>query len=53
MPKNTYYAKSITGLSGNKRYYVRIRTYKTVKFNGKNYNFYSPWSSAKYTTTKK
>ncbi len=53
MPKNTYYAKSITGLSGNKRYYVRIRTYKTVKFNGKNYNLYSPWSSTKYTTTKK
>ncbi len=53
MPKNTYYAKSVTGLSGNKRYYVRVRTYKTVKFNGKNYNLYSPWSSAKYTTTKK
>ncbi len=53
MPKNTYYAKSITGLSGNKRYYVRVRTYKTVKFNGKNYNLYSPWSSAKYTTTKR
>ena len=53
MPKNTYYAKSITGLAGNKKYYVRVRTYKTVKFNGKNYNIYSPWCASKAVTTKK
>lgn len=52
MPKNTYYAKKITGRAGNKRYYVRVRTYKVTKFGGKNYNIYSPWSSAKYVTTK-
>ena len=53
MPKNTYYAKNITGLKGNTRYYVRIRTYKVTKFNGKNYNIYSPWCATKYVTTKR
>ena len=53
MPKNTYYAKNITKLKGNKRYYVRVRTYKVTKFNGKNYNIYSPWCAAKSVTTKK
>ena len=53
MSKNTYSSKSITGLAGNKRCYVRVRTYKTVRFNGKNYNLYSSWSSAKHATTKR
>ena len=53
MPKNTYYAKNITKLKGNKRYYVRIRTYKVTKFNGKNYNIYSPWCAAKSVVTKR
>src|SRR5699024_2536536 len=43
MPKNVYYAKSVTGLTGNKKYYVRIRTYTQTTFNGSNYNIYSPW----------
>lgn len=38
----------ITGLSAKKKYYVRIRSYKTVS--GKNY--YSVWSSTKSVTTK-
>lgn len=41
--------KKITKLSGKKKYYVRVRTYKTVS--GKTY--YSSWSSAKSVTTKK
>ncbi len=53
MSKNTYYAKNIKGLKGNKRYYVRIRTYKVTKFNGKNYNIYSPWCATKSVTTKR
>lgn len=53
MSKNSYYSRNITGLAGNKRYYVRVRTYKTVRFNGKNYDLYSSWSSAKYATTKR
>ena len=42
-------SKEITNLKAKKKYYVRIRTYKTVK--GKKY--YSSWSSAKTVTTKK
>lgn len=42
-------AKAITGLLGGKKYYVRIRTYKTVS--GKNY--YSTWSKLKAATVKK
>ncbi len=34
-------SKTITGRAGNTRYYVRIRTYKTI--NGS--NFYSSWNS--------
>lgn len=37
--------KEIMGLSDNTKYYIRIRTYKTVKVNGKTKNIYSVWSS--------
>ena len=50
--KNNVSAKKITKLSGKKKYFVRVRTYKTTKFSGKNYNIYSSWSSAKTTVTK-
>ena len=53
MPKNVYYAKSVTGLTGNKKYYVRIRTYTQTKFNGSNYNIYSPWCAVKSVVTGK
>ncbi|MBQ9530784.1 MAG: M23 family metallopeptidase [Eubacterium sp.] len=42
-------SKTIKKLKGKKKYYVRIRTYKTV--NGKKY--YSSWSKARTVTTKK
>ena len=42
-------SKTITNLKAKKKYYVRIRTYKTV--NGKKY--YSSWSKATTVTTKK
>ena len=42
-------SKTIKKLSGNKKYYVRVRTYKTV---GKT-KYYSDWSSAKAVKTKK
>lgn len=42
-------SKTITGLSAKKKYYVRVRTYKTV--NGK--RIYSEWSKTKSVTTKK
>ncbi|MGN0458732.1 MAG: leucine-rich repeat protein [Eubacterium sp.] len=51
--KNSTTSKTISKLSAKKKYYVRIRTYKTVKVNGKSTNIYSNWSKAKYVTTKK
>ncbi|MGN0521254.1 MAG: hypothetical protein ACI4IQ_01305, partial [Eubacterium sp.] len=47
--KNSTTSKTISKLTGNKKYYVRIRTYKTV--NGE--KIYSSWSKAKSVTTKK
>lgn len=47
--KNSTTSKSVTGLAKGKKYYVQIRTYKTV---GKT-NYYSSWSTAKTITTKK
>ncbi len=42
-------SKKVTGLKGGKKYYVKIRTYKTV--GGATY--YSPWSKVETVTTKK
>ncbi|MGN0522603.1 MAG: metallophosphoesterase [Eubacterium sp.] len=47
--KNSTTSKTISKLKAKKKYYVRIRTYKTV--NGK--KIYSSWSKAKSVTTKK
>ena len=38
---------TLTGLKSKKKYFVRIRTYKNVKINGKTAKMYSGWSSAK------
>ncbi|MEI3339613.1 MAG: InlB B-repeat-containing protein [Eubacterium sp.] len=43
-----YTSKKISNLKAKKKYYVQIRTYKTVS--GKNY--YSSWSTAKTVKTK-
>ena len=51
--KNSTVYKTISKLSGKKKYYVRVRTYKTVKVNGKATNIYSAWSKTKTVTTKK
>lgn len=50
--KNTT-GKKISKLKGKKKYYVRIRTYKTVKVSGKNKKLYSDWSVKKTVLTKK
>ncbi|MGN0528112.1 MAG: fibronectin type III domain-containing protein [Eubacterium sp.] len=42
-------SKTISKLKGKKKYYVRVRTYKTVSGT----KYYSNWSSAKSVTTKK
>lgn len=46
-------SKAISKLKTKKRYYVRIRTYKTVIIDGKNTKIYSNWSKVKNVTTKK
>ena len=51
--KNKTTSKSVSKLSAKKKYYVRVRTYKTVKIAGKSVNLYSGWSKAKSVTTKK
>jgi len=51
--KNTTVSKKISKLSGKKKYYVRVRTYKTVKINGKSIRIYSGWSKVKTVTIKK
>ncbi|MBR0412322.1 MAG: hypothetical protein IJI47_01960 [Eubacterium sp.] len=47
-----YYGRTVKKLKDKRRYYVRIRTYKTVKVNGKNKTFYSKWSGKKSVITK-
>ncbi len=52
--KNTTTSKKVTKLKPNKKYYLRIRSYKTVKVNGKNTKIYSgSWSKTKSVKTKK
>ena len=46
-------SKKVAKLKAKKKYYVRIRTYKTVKVNGKTQKLYSGWSKAKTVTTKR
>lgn len=47
--KNKITAKTIKKLNAKKKYYVRIRTYKTVK----GVKYYSTWSKTKSVKTKK
>ena len=46
-------SKKISGLKAKKRYYVRIRTYKTTVADGRNLKLYSGWSKVKSVKTKK
>ena len=45
-------AQTLKKLSAKKRYYVRIRTYKNLKYNGKKVNVYSAWSKTRNAVTK-
>ncbi len=47
-----YSSKTVKSLKNKKKYYVRVRTYKTVSVNGVNKTFYSKWSSKKTVKTK-
>ena len=50
--KNKTTSKYIKKLSSKKKYYVRVRTYKKVKINGKTKKVYSSWSKAKTVKTR-
>ena len=50
--KNSTISKAISKLTAKKTYYVRVRTYKTVKVNGKSTKIYSSWSKTKSVKTK-
>ena len=47
--KNTVVSKKITSLTKGKKYYVRMRTYKTVG----GVKYYSGWCTVKAVTIKK
>ena len=51
--KNKTTAATLKKLKGGKKYYVKIRTYKTVKRNGKMVKIYSDWSKVKSVKVKK
>ena len=44
---------TVKKLKAKKKYYVRVRAYKTVKINGKSIRIYSGWSKTKTVTSKK
>lgn len=50
--KNKTLSKNVTKLKKKKKYYVRVRTYKNVKVNGKTVRIYSNWSKVKTVKTK-
>ena len=50
--KNKTTSSTVKKLKNGKKYYVRIRTYKTVKINGKSVKLYSSWSQVKSVKTK-
>ena len=50
--KNSVVSKTVKSLKSKKVYYVRIRTYKTVKYNGEQMNLHSDWTTVKKVTVK-
>lgn len=50
--KNKTLSKTVSKLKKKKKYYVRVRTYKNVKINGKTVRIYSNWSKVKTVKTK-
>lgn len=51
--KNKKTSAAFYKLKANRKYYVRIRTYKKVKVNGKSKKIYSSWSKLKTVKTKR
>lgn len=51
--KNKTVSKSVSKLKAGKKYFVKIRTFRTIKLNGKSKKLYSVWSKVKTVTTKR
>ena len=51
--KGSATSKSVTKLKAGKKYYVRLRAFRTVKEGGKTKRLYSAWSKQKNVTVKK
>ena len=52
MGDNRYVSLTLSGLKSGKKYYVRIRAMKKVKYNGKTKTLYSSWSKVKSIKAK-
>lgn len=50
--KNSITSKTINSLKRKKNYYVRVRTFKKVRVEGKNKTYYGKWSGKKVVKTK-
>lgn len=50
--KNKTTSVTVKNLKAKKKYYIQVRTYKTVKINGKSKKIYSDWSKPKSIKTK-
>ena len=50
--KNKTVSATAKKLKAKQKYYVRVRTYKTVKINGKSTKLYSGWSKTKTVKVK-
>lgn len=51
VPNRNKTRTKLSELSRNQTYFVRVRTYKTVSFNGKKQTIYSQWSKTKAVKT--
>lgn len=51
--KNKNTSITVSAKKASQKYYVRVRTYKTIKKNGKSVKIYSSWSKSKSVVTKK
>ena len=51
--KNKAVSITVSKLKARKKYYIKIRTYKKIKLDGKSKKLYSSWSKVKTVTTKK
>lgn len=50
--KNSTVSKKISSLKAKKKYYIRVRTFKSVKEGDKSVRYYSNWSAKKNIKTK-